>query len=119
MGEGDELQRSLDLMVERAQNLIDGPEEAGPEMDEYWPSSWPEARGIRLEFIESPEELTIILDGPRFDPRDVIIELTEASIYVHSGRFRMKKDLPCRVIPRTRKDAFSNGVMSLIIFKSV
>jgi HSP20 family molecular chaperone IbpA len=111
--ESDELQRSLDSIVARAEQLLDRPYVSGLDLEPD-DGSWAE----RCEVMETMDSLLVILDLSGYSVSEVVLSVQRESIVVDVPGARMDLALPCAVDTAGASRDYRNGILSLRLTKS-
>jgi HSP20 family molecular chaperone IbpA len=111
--ESDELQKSLDSIVARAEQLLDRPYASGIDLEDER-GDWSE----RCEVIETMDSVLVILDVSGYALSEVGVSFRSESMCLDVPGARWEQTLPCQVDPASAQRDFRNGILSLRIAKS-
>jgi HSP20 family molecular chaperone IbpA len=109
--QSDELQRSLDFIIEKAERLLDRPFDGSlTSDDEDWEG--------RCEVIETVESVLVIIDISGIGVLDIDIALGEDELTVSVPGTETRLKLPCRISPSPIRRENRNGVLSMDFAKA-
>lgn len=75
--------------------------------------------GHLSEIIEGEKEISIIIELPGIEQKDIELNVTEdkfeMDVNTEDRRYHKVLDLPCKVKPETKKETYKNGILAVKI----
>lgn len=105
--EEDDFQRSLDYIVEGAEELLDRP---------YTRGGGRESQDL-CEVMETMEEVVIIADLTKARFGQLSVSVTEEEMRIRGPGMEVAQRLPCRVDPSTLRSDSRNGIVTMTVAK--
>ena len=106
------LEATLEEIVRSAEDLLDRPYLGN------WKDRLVEESRFNVELIESLKFVTVLVDAPGHDPKDLTAAASEEQLLVAGPGFRIRRTLPCRVVPGRPDSDYRNGILSVRMTKA-